>query len=123
MTDLTRRTMLAGAAAVPAASSLPAIALAAHADRGLIELERQHQALHRAANDGGKTDEMVTEIVKQMIVVEWQISRMPATTLDGVAVKLRLLAMSCRDGEQYWCETCCQSALDAVTRLSRGGVS
>ncbi len=91
MTAITRRNALVGASAAVAVVGVPT--LAAEASEPLVALERQMLARGAFLDNHSARDEAQSEAVfKEWSALQDQIAETPATTVEGLAVKLRLIA-------------------------------
>jgi len=120
---ITRRGALAGLAG--AAALAPAAAMSAapplNPDAALLALERELLA-KVAAMDAGRlavTDENVGEIAD----LEREIAAAPIYSWAGVALKLRRLVVCGHEGTPRDVDPLARTALDALTRITAGGVS
>ena len=119
MQEMTRRAALKGTAAVAivtAVSTAPATLANTEQDADLETWEAQIHACEQRCDDV-HGDEAVNAITEQMAAIEWKIARAETTRPRGLAVKVRRLHVSFKEGEGAWDQENIRTLLTSLERM------
>ena len=116
MQEITRRAALQGTAAVAAVAAVPTAFASAEQDTDLETWEAQIHACERRC-EGVHDDERVNAITNQQNALDWKIARAETTRPRGLAVKVRRLHVSFKEGEGEWDKENLRTLLASLERM------
>ena len=116
MQEMTRRAALKGTAAVAAVAAVPGTLANAEQDADLETWEAQIHACEQRCDDV-HGDEAVNAITGQMAALEWKIAKAETTRPRGLAVKVRRLHVSFKEGEGEWDKVNFRTLLASLERM------